>query len=50
MPQGTPATLTENLHRKSQSSIGGLTYYLHLKKGARIMLAVNIDLTDRLVN
>ena len=43
-------TLIENLHTKSQSSTGGLAYCLHLKKGAQVMLTVNIDLTDRLVS
>ena len=43
-------TLIENLHTKSQSSTGALAYCLHLKKGAQVMLTVNIDLTDRLVS
>ena len=42
--------LIENLHTKSQSSTGALEYCLHLKKGAQVMLTVNIDLTDRLVS
>ena len=40
--QGTPAILVENLHTQSQSSTGGLAYCLHLKKGARVILKVNI--------
>ena len=43
-------TLIENLHTKSQNSTGGLAYCLHLKKGAQVMLTVNIDLTDCLVS
>ena len=47
--QGTPATLTENLHTKSQSITGGVVYCLHLKKGTLVMLIVNTDLANRLV-
>ena len=50
MPQGTPPTLIENLHTKSGNSTCGLVYYLYLKRRARVMLKVNIDLTDRLVS
>ena len=48
--EGTPSALVENLNAKSQSSTGGLAHCLHLKKGARVTLRVNIDLIDRLVN
>ena len=48
--QETPAVLIENLHTKSQSSISCLTYCVHLKKDAQVMLTNNIYLTDRLVN
>ena len=45
-----PSALIENLNAKSESSTCGLAHYFHLKKGARVMLKVNIDLNDRLVN
>ena len=48
--EGTPLALIENLNVESQSSTGGLAYFLHLKKGARVMLTVNFDLSNHLVN
>ena len=50
IPEGTPSALIENLNAKSQSSTGDLARCLLLKEGARVMLTVNIDLSDRLVN
>ena len=50
IPEGTPSALIENLNAKSQSSTGDLARCPHLKEGARVMLTVNIDLSDRLVN
>ena len=50
IPEGRPSALIENLNAKSQSSTNGLAHCLHWKKGARVMLTVNIDLSDRLVN
>ena len=38
--EGKPSVLIENFNLKR----------LHLKKGAQVMLLVNIDLSDRLVN
>ena len=34
----------------SQSQTGGLSDYLVLKKGARVMVKCNIDMRDRLIN
>ena len=48
--QEAPATLIKNLHTKCKTTTGSLAYCLHLKKGAQVMLTVNIDLTDHLVN
>ena len=50
IPEGTLSTLVENLNAKIQSSAGSLAYCLHLEKRARVILTVNIDLSDRLVN
>ena len=50
IPKGTPSALIENLNAKSQISTYGLARCLHLKKGARVMLTVNIDLSDHLGN
>ena len=50
IPEGTPSKLIESLNAKSQSSTSGLAHCLHLKKGGRVMLTVNIDLSDHLVN
>ena len=50
IPQGTPATLIESLHTKSQINTGGLAYCFHLKKGSQVVLTVSIDLTDSLAN
>ena len=36
--------------QKSQSSTGGLTHYNYFKKGVRVMLTVNVNLSDLLVN
>ena len=48
IPEGAPSALIENLNAKSQSSsTGDLARCLHLKKGAQVMLTVNIDLSDR---
>ena len=50
IPEVTPSALIESLNAKSQSSTGGLAQCLHLKKAARVMLTVNIDVSDRLAN
>ena len=50
IPERTPSALIENLNAKSQSSTGGIEHCLPLKEGARVMLTVNIDLSDHLVN
>ena len=50
IPEGTPSALIESLNAKGQSSTGGLAYCLHLLRCARVILTVNIDLSDRLVN
>ena len=47
---GTPSNVIQKLRMKSQSSTAGLAYKLVLKKGAKVMLTVNIDIDDRLIN
>ena len=50
IPEGTPSALIESLNAKGQSSTGGLAYCFYLLRCARVILTVNIDLSDRLVN
>lgn len=45
----TPRSFIDKLKVKSQSSTGGLVNCVNLRKGARIMLTVNVGVSDCLM-
>ena len=45
-----PTGVNTNYSESEQTNTGGLAKLLKLKIGAKLMLAVNIDIQDRLVN
>ena len=45
-----PLALLQSAQNQKQTNAGGLAKLLKLKIGAKVMLAVNIDIQDRLIN
>ena len=50
LPKNIPQQKVNEVLNRKQSETGGLAQSLQIKLNARVMLAVNIDLQDRLVN
>ena len=50
IPEKTSPSFFDDLKLKSQSRAGGIVNCLTLKKGARVMLTVNVEVTNCLIN
>ena len=50
LPNNVPQRLIELAINRKQTDTGGLATKLTLKLGAKVMLTVNIDISDKLIN
>ena len=50
VPKGVPKHVYSKILMLSQSKTGGLSFNLTFKKGARVMLTSNIDISEKLIN
>ncbi|XP_028408815.1 LOW QUALITY PROTEIN: ATP-dependent DNA helicase PIF1-like [Dendronephthya gigantea] len=49
-PPNVKKQIINRVLARKRSETGGLNYEIHIKKGARVMLTTNINISDRLIN